>query len=297
MTERTEADIENELAGILAAEQQVEYDESRETSDPAPDASAVAAAEETEASRKGWVPKHKFKGPAEQWVDAGTFNRRGEQFNKALQSKVAALEAQIQSFEGTKAAFAKFHQETIAKKDAELASAMKQLRIQKSEATQEGDHDLAVALEDRIEALREERTAVKQVATETKTQPAQADNPVLLEWIDDGNTWFRDDAKLRAYAVSLGEEFRKAGDTTQGRKFLDKVAAHMREEFPRQFKSQPNAAARSAGVESGSGASTSTGGHTERDLPLEDLRLMKQFVSEGLTTREQFLKSYFSRNG
>jgi uncharacterized protein (UPF0210 family) len=72
------------------------------------------------------------------------------------------------------------------------------------------------------------------------------------------------------------------------------ISARMAEEFPRRFaaKAAPNPHT----VEGAANASSSSNGKTERDLPLADLKLMKQFVKEGWMTKEKFLQSYWARN-
>lgn len=289
-TPRTSADIEAELASIDNAIQ------SKALESDAPPAADPA---EADASRKGWVPKDKYTGDPAKWVDAKTFIERGEKFNANLQREIAALKSQIQSFEGTKKAFAKFHEETIARKDAEMKEAIAALRVQRSAAIREGDDEGAVALEDRIETLRTAQSKLKEMPAvqDPPAAPIPVD-PVIEEWIEDGNTWFRDDPKLQRYAVSLGEDLIKKGETLRGRKFLDKVAALMAEEFPRKFKTADTSSGRNTTVEGNSAGKNQGGGgggKTERDLPPEDLALMRQFVKEGWTTKEKFLKSYFKQ--
>ncbi|MBU6264867.1 MAG: hypothetical protein KGM14_01565 [Actinomycetales bacterium] len=268
-------------------------DDLPELDTPAVDTEAQAA--EAEASRKGWVPKDKYTGDPSKWVDAKTFIARGEKFTKNLQREIADLRAKLDSFEGTRKAFVKFHEETIAKKDAEIADAIQQLRIQRSAAVREGDDELAIQLEDRIDVLKDQRKEVKATPVEQKTPEISADealkNPLIEDWIDDGNEWFRDDEKLRNYALELGKEI--AAEGVKGRKFLDRVRERMEEEFPRRFKkdSAP-AGGRADPVAGGTNARPSVGGKTEADLPPEDRKLMREFVAQGWMTKEKFLKEY-----
>lgn len=299
---RSAAEIEAELATI--SDPIDPPDDAPAEPTPAPDAAAVAAtlAAETAATQKGWVPKDQYKGDPAKWVDAKTFIERGERFNKNLQKEVEALKKQIAEFEGTKKAFAKFHEETVAKKDAEIKSAIAALRVQRSEAQADGDHEGAVAIEDRIDLLKEEQASLKQAAKDAPAAAPPASNgpnptdPVLMEWIEDGNKWFNEDTQLRDYSVAIGENLIKSGTTLRGRKFLDEVRRIVEENFPRRFKA-PAAAPRASGAEGASSTRTSSnsGGRTEADLPPEDRALMKQFIKEGWTTKEKFLSGYFSR--
>ena len=137
------------------------------TTDDGAGAAAAAALDpiEAEASRKGWRPKDKYEGDPTKWVDAKTFIERGERFASNLQKEVATLKAKLESFEGTRAAFIKHQSEVMKAKDEELSAVLKQLRVQRSEAQADGDHEGAVALEDRMEVIRKDR---EQVAAELK---------------------------------------------------------------------------------------------------------------------------------
>ena len=293
-TPRSSADIEAELSSLLPEPQ---------TLDDTPGDSSPAAPsdDEIEASHKGWVAKDDYSGDPAKWVDAKTFNQRGKLFNANLQREVAALTRRVAEFEGTKAQFKKFHEETIAKKDAEFADAIKSLRVQRSQATRDGEDEEAIALEDQIDLLKTQRTALKDVPAEQSppsTAPApNPDDPVLLEWIEDGNKWFHEDAKLRDYAVSIGNDLVASGVTTRGRAFLNMISDKMAEEFPRRFKAPVTGGTRYNAVEgNGQPSSRASGGKTEADLPPDDFKLMKQFIKEGWVTKDSFLKSYFERN-
>jgi hypothetical protein len=293
--QRTAEDIEAELQ--LEADKRIvdDNDDFEDDLDDPQSPSADQLAAETEASRKGWVPKDQYKGDPSKWVDAKTFNERGERFTKNLQRELELMKRKFAEFEGTKQAFVKFHEETIARKDQEIKDAIQALRVQRVEATASGDADLVVQIEDRIDVLKEQQKEVKKLPEEQKREPGpNPEDPVLLEWIDDGNQWFHDDPKLRDYAIQVGEEMIKDGETARGRKFLDKVAARMAEDFPRKFtKREPQRV--TGGVESGSSAAgRGSAGKTERDLPPEDRALMRQFIEAGYTTKEKFLANYFS---
>lgn len=257
----------------------------------------VNASLEAEAARKGWKPKDQFAGDPKDWVDAQTFVARGERFVKNLQKEVAGLKQKLDSFEGTKAQFVKFQTEIMEKKDAELADALRQLRVQRSEAQADGDHESVVALEDRIESVQKERVTTKEEleAVAAPAAAAKTVNPILEEWIGDGNEWFQNDAKLRSYAIQLGDELRAQGETLTDRPFLDKVATLMAAEFPHKFGGNANRT-RPGMAESGRTAAVASGAKSERDLPAADRALMKEFVAQGYMTKEKFLTDYFSRN-
>jgi hypothetical protein len=282
---------------VVAAElAEIEAAQLSQSQGSAPDPHVAAA------TAKGWVPKEQFDGPASKWVDAKTFVERGERFTHNLQGEIASLRATIEGFKGTQAQFVKFHEESITKKDEEIRATIQELRIAKSRATREGEDEEAITIEDRIDLLNDQRKELKAIP-EGQKPPARTpgpnmDDPVLQSWIEDDNQWFKDDPKLRDFAVELGEDLIKKGETIRGRKFLDKIRGIMEQEFPRKFAATSGGSGSSVeggGNGSSTAAKGASGGKTERDLPAEDLALMKQFIAEGWTTKEKFLTSYFSR--
>ncbi len=295
-TQRTVEEIEAELSAF--GDSNDDLDDDLEGSIPSQESEA-----DIEAGARGWVPKSKYKGDPNKWVDSATFLARGQRFTNNLQREVEALKKQLADFEGTKKAFVKFHEESMAKKDQEIKEAISALRVQRSQATREGDDDLAIQLEDRIELLREQQKEVKAIPATPEPiadnlAPEEVANPILQEWIEDGNSWFKDDAKLRDFSVKMTEEMLRTGETLRGRRLLDKVSERMKEEFPRRFRAQSSTPNKTSLVESGSQSSSSSSnssGRSERELPPEDRAIMKQLIAGGFTTKEKFLQSYFSR--
>jgi hypothetical protein len=304
--ERSAQELEAELAEVDAAIGSRAAG-GLEAGGEGPDPAEVAAAEE--AGRKGWVPKEKFKGPPEKWKPASQFLADGEKFSKNLQRELDDLKSKYSKLEATSRNFVKYHEEVLATKQADLDRAIKDLRVAKSEATAQGDHTLSVEIEDRIELLKEEKKGLQEEAAPAAAKPknqalkdngeANLENPIINEWVLDGNEWFETNAALRKHAVELGQHMVEVeGETLRGKAFLDKVAARMREEFPRQFaKMEKKPAPRTQQVESGelSGAGEVAGRYSIHDLPEADLQLMKEFIAAGMTTKEKFLANYFQQ--
>lgn len=258
---------------------------------------------EEEASIKGWVPQDQFSGDPSKWVDAETFVKRGERFTNNLQREVEALKRQVANFEGTKKQFQKHFEEVVARKNAEIDAAIREARLQRAAALREGEDEAVLALEDRIEDLRTQKQETsKAVEDGQHLDPAATDptsNPILQEWIEDGNEWFNDDPALRDYALQIGEAMNKAGNKLRGRPFLDAVAKEMRTHFPRKFAKHSPQGAQDSRVNTGSRSSAPTPsahGRSKADLPEEDRRLMEQGIREGWFKDEKtFLDSYFGR--
>lgn len=288
----------NELAEIDAALQAKLANEA--DGNPAPRADDVESIAEEEASRKGWVPKEKYRGDPAKWKPASQFLEDGKRYQKNLETRLERLERENEELKRSGKAFAEYHEQQMQSKQQEIDTAIKQLRVEKSRATADGEHNLAVELEDRIELLKEEKKGLAPTPTPSRARGAQtndeaANTAVVREWAEDGNEWFDDNPQLRSYAMEYANQL--VNETPlRGRKFLDLIAEHVREQFPRQFSKQEPATRRNDQVETGGAQSNdrSGGKYTIHDLPAEDLALMRDFVSKGWTTQEKFLKNYFS---
>lgn len=249
---------------------------------------------EAEARRKGWRPKDEYEGDADKWVDAKTFVERGEKFVKNLQRKIDELQQKIESFEQTKTQVKTFYEDALKRKDQELLQLVTALKKQRAQAIREGNDDQAVEIDGHIEALQNERERLNADAEEKKQQPSPdqiVHSIVLDEWVEE-NPWFKTDEKLREAAIAFGKEINAKNKDLRGRKFLDKVREMMVEEFPRRFAE--NKPATPVAVEGGKQAAR-VKGKTAADLPEEDKKLMKYYVSSGMMTEETFLKTYFER--
>lgn len=287
------------------------------TQEPSADEVAEQKALERQARAQGWRPKAEFKpdGTAE-WVDAATFLERGAKFKRNMQRQIDQLEAARARDAKTLAQFKKFHEDAMAAKQRDIDTAISKARLDRQEAIRNGEDEAALALEDRIDTLKEEKAKLKAESKdddkpELLPHEIEAENqrkaravaegkeplpPAMRDWLDDGNTWFRDNARMRGYALAIGDELRASGDKSMDREFLDKVTEQMHKDFPEFFKKKPegNPLRQRAGTVEGTGGrgNAEAQSRTARDLPKEDRDLMRKFVKEGLMTEEAFLKNY-----
>lgn len=271
--------------------------------------------QELEASRHGWVPKSKFKGPQEQWKDAATFLKDGQNFKGALQARLDKAERELAEFKGTAKQFAEFQQRQIEQRDAELSDLRKDLKRQQREAIRDGDDATADAIDDRIELIDEERDTVRKQREAVKQNKSGDDeqrgtgtvdtsqgidengyttNPVILEFIGDGNEWLRDNKAMRDYSFSIANDLIQGGEKRRGSAFLALIREKMEEAFPRYFGEGRTDPGARGSLNEGGGSGRSSSSHSEADLPLEDLEMMRLGIRQGWTTKETFLKNYFS---
>jgi hypothetical protein len=257
---------------------------------------------ESEARAQGWVAKEEFRGSEDDWVDAETFVRRGKEIMPILRKNNEKLlkelgEAKKAAEEAREAAkeFREFQKQQFERKTKELESQLEQLKQAKRDAITQGDGDRAMAIDDAMDELKEQRIEAKEElkAAEEKAKevPQVTADPVLNAWMEK-NDWFGKDTRLTGVANGLGVELRRENPSLNGQAFLDRLDQELQEMFPEKFgkkrtpnpmEGSPNGTAR---------PSVSSGKKTYANLPPEAKAACDKFVKQGLMTKEAYVAEY-----
>jgi hypothetical protein len=234
-----------------------------------------------EAKRQGWVPQDEYTGPADKWVDADTFVKKGKEINALLRKDNDFLKREVSEMKSTMMEFKKFHAETEKRA---YDRAMADLREQKKEAISQGDGDKVLQIDDAIDDLKQSKPVVPTASTPTI-------DPVFSQWSED-NRWYTTDAQLKTEADLIGEVIKRQNPTLIGQDFLDEVTTRVKRMYPEKFTNANRA--RPSPVE-GTTAPKAVGkaGKGFKDLPPEAQQACQKFEKQGLVTREQYLKEYF----
>ena len=203
---------------------------------------------EQQALAIGWLPKDKFRGATDAWVDAETYLKRGETFvpflkaqKRELEHQLAARDAKLSTLEHTlkeatetidalKEFRTELNKERVEERRDQLVEGIKAAR-------EKGDVEGEEALRDK---LAEAREALKAKPAETKTKPNGKTEP--LENIEDSpawggfveaNPWWHEDMVMRASAVAIGADLAAKGklDNMSQAQRLSIIAEATRERF------------------------------------------------------------------
>jgi len=257
---------------------------------------------ESEARAQGWVAKEEFRGSETDWVDAETFVRRGREIMPILRKNNEKLLKELQ--EAKKAAeearsaareFKEFQKEQFERKTYELEEQLQQLKQAKREAINQGEGDRAVAIDDAMDSLKEEkevaRQELKKAEEAAKAPPQVTQEPELNEWLE-RNAWFGKDTRLTGMANGLGAELRKENPNLVGKAFLEKLDQELAEVMPEKFgkKRTPNPM---DGAPNGTSRPAKAGGKKSYDnLPPEAKAACDRFVKQKLMTKEDYVRDY-----
>jgi hypothetical protein len=241
-----------------------------------------------EATKYGWVPKEKYHGPEDHWVDADVFAERGrtmlpivnankrklEEDNQRLASTVKELQDKFAASQEAIQALQEFHDEDTAR---QVKKAKDGLLAELKRAKTEGNVDLEVELTDELSKLNAAAKEEKAKSTQTVEQPAFKPDPVMLKFAEE-NTWFGQDIRKTNKALGIAQMLRADPelDGITGEDFFDKVLEQMEDGGRRQSKV-------SEGRPSGGGSGSGAKGYN--DLPAEAkeacMKQAKRLVGEG----------------
>ncbi len=248
-----------------------------------------------EAQRMGWLPKESFKGDASKWRPAKEFVERGKQELPILRERYkkldSALEQSNKKLDELQKGMKGFVEFTRSAAKREYDQTLAELTAKKDEAFDAGDKDAFLEADKEIAKL-------EKPAEQPKEQQASADPPAeFKEWYD-ANTWYQTDKDLQqkadTLAVVLREEGRlKTGEPLLGIPLLKAVREEMERRYPEKF-SNPNRE-RAAAVGGAGGNQTNMGGKKGKsfaDLPAEAKRECNYFVTNGLGTKDEYLRDY-----
>ena len=275
---------------------------SEELQQEAPQEAPEASQFESEARAQGWVAAEEFRGSESDWVDAETFVRRGKEIMPILRKNNEKLlkelgEARKIAEEARESAkeFREYQKQQFEKKTKDLEGQLEQLKQAKRDAITQGDGDRAIAIDDAMDDLKEQRIEAKEElkAAEAKAAevPQVTADPILNSWMDK-NDWFGKDARMTGIANGLGVSLRQENPNLNGQAFLDKLDAELQEVFPEKFgkkrtpnpmEGSPNGTAR---------PSVSSGKKTYANLPAEARAACDKFVKQGLMTKEAYVAEY-----
>ena len=144
------------------------------------------------ARQEGWVSKDEFRGPDENWVDAETFVKRGQEIapilsakNKKLMEELESLKGEVSQIRSASEEFKKVANESIERAKRERDQAIQKLQQVKAEGISEGDGKKVLDAERQIEALRAE----DQKAQPKNNNSQDAWNQEAVQWVQQ-NAWY-----------------------------------------------------------------------------------------------------------
>lgn len=249
---------------------------------------------ETAARSKNWKPLAEWEGSSEDWVTAKEFLQREKFFKRIndLKNDLASERKQRQQNDlATKEHLALVRKTALQQAKRELEEQYKQA---KANEDFDGAQEAREAVKDTQKELENVEAGLQKIkeqqATQTVTDPAVQE--AFKDW-QDRNSWYREDLELKSEADAIGigyAQSHKDATPEQVMKFVeDKVKKLNPEKFPNEQNKKPISKVEGGGNRVDNKATTRTE-LTESDLTPDQQKIMKNLVSRGVISREQYLK-------
>jgi hypothetical protein len=235
---------------------------------------AAPAPFEAKAIEMGWRPKEEWDGPEEEFIDAKEFVRRQPLFEK-IESQSKAIKQLAQAFDALKTHHTKV-------KETEYQRALTSLKAAKREALRDGETDRALAYEEKIDEVEQQKAEFDAEAQKVQVPQEPQAHPDFVAW-KQKNNWYSKDSELREFADSYGTTLARKG-LAPG-EVLDAVAKQVRKAFPEKFTNPNRERAGSVEPPTRTGAS-----QTGFSLSEDERTIMKKIVRTGVMTEADYIK-------
>lgn len=220
MTETIENSIGDKLSPV---DEVVEVSQDIENKEDEQESAPKLSKYEQQALEKGWVPKDKYQGDLEDYVDAREFIKRGELFdhisklNKKVKDQEKALEYLVDHNK-------KIHDVTYKK-------AMDDLISQQKQAAEMGNVNAVSQITDEIVKLREEQKNAPVIE-----EPAQI---AAKEFIERNKSWYSensaDSRAMQAFAQAKADEISLQQPDLSPSEVFDLTEIEVKKSFAHKF--------------------------------------------------------------
>jgi len=236
---------------------------------------------EQKAIDEGWNPDKGDLPEGTPFVDAEEYIKRGSFFRKidSLKADNDQLRAQFNHLSEN---YQKANERELKKAADEYQNIIKELKAEKVQAMDEGDHQRVVDIDEQMRSTPE-----PQEEKQEKPDYAAADE-AIAKWKTD-NTWYEEDEALGEQADMLASQYAKRNIPLNDA--LPKISQRMKELFPHKFENKRRQSA--ASVERGGSPQPSAGKVSEKRLTKEELEMYRDLGMEQVLKTDAAKKKYF----
>ncbi len=235
---------------------------------------------ESQARGQGWVTSDEWveQGKeADEWVDAKTFNMRGEFFDK--------IHSQKREIQDLKVVVDDLKQLNSKVAEKERDKVIKELKEAKVRALEEEDHAAVVDID---EELADMRTESAKPAEAPVIDQAQFQND-FNNWRS-GNEWYDSDTDLQVYADAIGNRLAQQSNGSMSyQEIFVEVGKKVRESFPHKFQNSNRQKQTVSSTTRTSKSSVKGSNKTFDDLNEDQQRIAKRFDRLGVKSVADYI--------
>ncbi len=231
------------------------------------------------AAESGWKPEDQWEGDTNQWIDAKTFNMRGELMDR-IKSQTSQLRGQDKKIERLEAGLGQLAEHNKKMDEIAYDKALNDLKDLKKDALEMSDYGQVTEIDDKISDLKINQSA----AEEPQAQQTPSTNPEVAAWIAE-HSWYETDIAMRYATDGLTRDIVQSYPELKNspKLILEKVTKRLEEEFPHKFKKRRNTTqAVSEGGDAQTRSKSSKQKYTGRHLNEMQREFGKTFVESGV---------------
>lgn len=213
------------------ADEEKKEDKKEEIKEPA----KISAGQE-KAQDSGWRPEEKWSGDPDDWVDWKEFNFRGE-----LMGRINEQSGVLHTYKGQVEEQKKVIDDLAALQkgiaDREFKKAIRQLRLEKAKAVDDGEGTRVIEIEEEMDELNEKK---REMETAPEPIPDVDDSvpPEVVAWLSKpDNQWYHKDMFLKSVADGYAKTIKDSNPSMSPAALLAQVDKAMRTELPNRFRS------------------------------------------------------------
>jgi hypothetical protein len=236
---------------------------------------------EQRAMEQGWKPQDQWEGNPEDWRPAKEFVDRGELFKK-----IDELKRENKAIKQGHEELMKHHRDV---RKIAYEQALADLKAQKAVALANGEAELVVELDDKIDETKERhRQAQAQPQVEVETGP----DPVFEAWTN-RNNWYVSDEDMKVVADNAAKNAYLRGERDK-QALLTVAESAVKKAFPHKF-TNPNREKPGA-VDGGSNKKAQSKVDASLEMSEAEKHIMNKIlrVTPSLT-KEKYLEEYKAR--
>lgn len=240
--------------------------------------------EEAKATDGGWTPQEEWEGESDEWIDARTFNMRGELMDR-IKSQTSQLRGQDRKINKLETNMERLADHNRKMDEVAFKKALNELKGMKRDALDIADHDQVVEIDEQINDLKTLQNQPPE--TVETTDETGTVNPEVEAWVAK-NEWYSKDTTLRGAADALTMEIVQTYPELRGKptEVLEKVTARLKEEFPSKFgktrRGTPQSVAEAGQADTSSRSKSGVKKYTSRHLNETQMEYGRNFVRDGV---------------
>jgi len=249
------------------------------------------------AQRMGWIPPDEFKGDKSRFVPADKFVQRAEEMLPIMKTQLTKYDEKVQKYEseimGLKSSLdaQKKTTEKLVKMSKSISErayeqAKKDLTKQQAQAVADGDVEKWQSLEEQKDKLE------KPEPIEVEKEPVQQ-NTVFDDW-HRGNDWYLKDSDMTLWANGYAQVVQSENPQMPYNQVLKMVESKAKDVFSHKFENPERHKPATVDTSNSGSVETKAPDKSYRNLPADAKAACDNIVEQGLMTKEEYVKEYFS---